>query len=583
MALLKEDNAFTHVIAIDFGTGASGYAIAPKFLDQNGKPRIEVFNPCDDSDDQKTPTAILFDDDHELVEFGSSALQRYAQILDDGDSALLFQTYKMHLLHMHENARAVDGREMPLMTVISQTLKYIAEKALEKLKEQVGKIVPAKIRWVLTVPALWSEEHKLFMRKAAVTSGIIDHTNSPNLLLCLEPEGASIQCREDSEQSVKEQMRKGSVVMVLDCGGGTVDITVHKLICEPDEKFLCQELLPSSGGCEWGSKYVDQYYEEFLQDFLGPELFSYYKKNALARLDILRDFELLKRKFKGGKTERCTLKFSYLGEELNTAKLNKLVESHNSKNPPEYAVKVKGASNVEIPSTLMASFFIPLVENIKTKVKQLFQQAEAKSEKIDFIFMVGGFSESPYLKGEILKRFESDKVQVLVPRRPQVSVVRGASMYGLNPRSISSRIAKKTYGINTLTTFDPERHPEHKKVVIEGEDFCEDVFDPFVRKGDSIGADEVHTKTYCPVRTKQSVMRVIFYCTDKRDVEFVDEDEVSQLGELCVDIGKPFQSVEEKTVKVTLLFGNTHIYATATNKDGTEIKNCEFKFDCGNH
>ncbi len=25
MALLKEDNAFTHVIAIDFGTGASGY------------------------------------------------------------------------------------------------------------------------------------------------------------------------------------------------------------------------------------------------------------------------------------------------------------------------------------------------------------------------------------------------------------------------------------------------------------------------------------------------------------------------------------------------------------------------------
>lgn len=25
MALLKEDNSFTHVIAIDFGTGASGY------------------------------------------------------------------------------------------------------------------------------------------------------------------------------------------------------------------------------------------------------------------------------------------------------------------------------------------------------------------------------------------------------------------------------------------------------------------------------------------------------------------------------------------------------------------------------
>jgi len=31
---------------------------------------------------------------------------------------------------------------------------------------------------------------------------------------------------------------------------------------------------------------------------------------------------------------------------------------------------------------------------------------------------------------------------------------------------------------------------------------------------------------------------------------------------------------------VTLLFGNTHIYATATNKEGTEVKNCDFKFEC---
>lgn len=47
-------------------------------------------------------------------------------------------------------------------------------------------------RWVLTVPALWNEEHKLFMRKAAVEAGIVESTNSSNLLLCLEPEGASI-------------------------------------------------------------------------------------------------------------------------------------------------------------------------------------------------------------------------------------------------------------------------------------------------------------------------------------------------------------------------------------------------------
>jgi molecular chaperone DnaK (HSP70) len=182
-------------------------------------------------------------------------------MLDDDETGMLFQTYKMHLLHMDANARSVDGRELSLMKVISESIKFIAEKALEKLQEQVGKIVTTKIRWVLTVPALWSEEHKHFMRRAAVEAKIIEDLSSSNLLLCLEPEGASIQCREDSEEGLKNEMTKGTVVMVLDCGGGTVDITVHKLTCNPDEKFLCEELLPSSGGCEWGSKYVDLYFE----------------------------------------------------------------------------------------------------------------------------------------------------------------------------------------------------------------------------------------------------------------------------------------------------------------------------------
>ncbi len=84
---------------------------------------------------------------------------------------------------------------MPLLTVVEHTLRFISEQALNKLKEQVGKVATSRIRWVLTVPALWSEEHKLFMRKAAHQAEIIDSVNSPNLLLCLEPEGASIQCR----------------------------------------------------------------------------------------------------------------------------------------------------------------------------------------------------------------------------------------------------------------------------------------------------------------------------------------------------------------------------------------------------
>ena len=88
-------------------------------------------------------------------------------MLDDEETGMLFQTYKLHLLHMDPNAVSLDGRELPLMKVIAESLKFIAEKALAKLSEQVGTVVKTKVRWVLTVPALWSEEHKFFMRKAA--------------------------------------------------------------------------------------------------------------------------------------------------------------------------------------------------------------------------------------------------------------------------------------------------------------------------------------------------------------------------------------------------------------------------------
>lgn len=148
----------------------------------------------------------------------------------------------------------------------------------------------------------------------------------------------------------------------------------------------------------------------------------------------------------------------------------------------------------------MKTFFEPLFNKITSKVEELIAASKEKHPSgVDFIFMVGGFSESPFLKSVVKERFESENFNVLVPRRPQVSVIRGACMFGLNPRSITSRISKMTYGINTLTTFDPTKHPEEKKVVIEGEDFCEDVFDAFVRKGEAVSIDEVHTKTYCPV------------------------------------------------------------------------------------
>lgn len=49
----------------------------------------------------------------------------------------------------------------------------------------------------------------------------------------------------------------------------------------------------------------------------------------MARLDILKHFEMLKRKFNPGVDERSRLQLSYLGEELSQSKLGEFVKAYN--------------------------------------------------------------------------------------------------------------------------------------------------------------------------------------------------------------------------------------------------------------
>jgi molecular chaperone DnaK (HSP70) len=133
---------------------------------------------------------------------------------------------------------------------------------------------------------------------------------------------------------------------------------------------------------------------------------------------------MLKRKFNPGHDERSRLQLSYLGEELSAKKLKDLINVYNETHEEALHLKQRGASSIDLPPDLMASFFADLFEKIKSKVKELVDQSTEKHPTgVDFIFMVGGFSESPYLKTVIKEAFEVGNLTVLVPRRPQVSVI----------------------------------------------------------------------------------------------------------------------------------------------------------------
>ena len=62
--------------------------------------------------------------------------------------------------------KAVDGKELPVVTVFSKALQHMKTTVLDYLNTQIEN--PARsICWIVTVPAIWSPAAKQVMRVAA--------------------------------------------------------------------------------------------------------------------------------------------------------------------------------------------------------------------------------------------------------------------------------------------------------------------------------------------------------------------------------------------------------------------------------
>ena len=89
------------VVAIDFGTTYSGYAFAARPDDERDPPKINT-NVWQGSSllSLKAPTAVLLDENKELLSFGYDAENQFSELLSDNEykAHFYFHQFKM-LLH----------------------------------------------------------------------------------------------------------------------------------------------------------------------------------------------------------------------------------------------------------------------------------------------------------------------------------------------------------------------------------------------------------------------------------------------------------------------------------------------------
>lgn len=194
----------------------------------------------------------------------------------------------------------------------------------------------------------------------------------------------------------------------------------------------------------------------------------------------------------------------------------------------------------------------------------------AKGTKV--IIMVGGFSESEFLQKRIRDSFPS--CTVVIPQECGLAVLKGAVIFGHDPDIIAARIVKYTYGVRINTPFNNNKHPEVKKTLIKGKEYCTDTFDIHVNKGKLVHCNEETNSNYSPLYEDQTSVKFRVFVSDKEYPQYTDEEGCKEVGSLTVPMPDTTGGTNG-TVNVKFKFGATKITVEGfdeTSKNSVNVK-----------
>lgn len=381
-------------------------------------------------------------------------------------------------------------------------------------------------------------------------------------------------------------MFKFDKYLVLDCGGGTVDVCVHQIF-QAGKDFSVGECHIATGGA-WGGIYVNQQFEKFLGDIFSIEFIEKVKNEKFsAWLDIMRDFEYWKRQVDPVETEVDDDGFN-IDDDLSTDfspitipyPFMRECEKYHSKSFElvirESRIKSvhmdMDASRLHVTGKQMRKFLFSQINKIVEHIKDI--QTHNSCTGINAIFLVGGFSESKILQQKIKEEF--NKCQIVVPLKPQMAIVKGSIIFAYNPMVITERIAAYTYGIREARTFQQDDDSDHKYTTNDGDVMCLDIFKEVLHKNIAVTKENCFQKfIFYPIENNQQVINIQLYNTKSENVKYTTENHMKHLATLKVALpgfGK------NRKIEVTLNFSGTEIVASAKNLETQETTSISVDF-----
>ncbi|KAJ6254267.1 alpha kinase/elongation factor 2 kinase [Anaeramoeba flamelloides] len=433
------------------------------------------------------------------------------------------------------------------------------------------------IQWVLTVPAIWENQAKEIMRRAFHQAGLISSKNSLNLIFCYEPEAAAIDYFYDHTNKTDFNNKN---VLVVDAGGGTIDITLMKptIVNNKIEEF---EVLMIPKGGDFGSIYIDQEFQKFFQSFLNLNDNQFKElKNTCPKgfLKLLNQWSQIKM---GIQIQEMTendshvieiprIMVKYLSKKLQIKDFEALNDQFNQRN------RNSGLSEIEwdddegcliIYGDRVKSFFKKPIQRLRNYLNNLKQTSEI-FKQTQIVFFTGGFSNNDYFRKSVQKQLGNHYQYILSPY-PDKSILIGAVRFGFDPNIVSIRRSQFTYGIMHCPIFNEQIHEQNRKIIIKNGnnqeiEHCQNVFQPYIFKEDLIKLSDPKKAIFTPIKKNAKEMKINILRTNKKwDPKkksiYLDSQDVQIMGAVTIPIPESNLALNEQKLEISFHFATTEI------------------------
>ncbi|KAF8840354.1 hypothetical protein BDN67DRAFT_1011543 [Paxillus ammoniavirescens] len=571
------------VLAFDVGTTYSGVSYA--ILDPGEVPKIQGVTryPAQEhvGGDCKIPSIVYYDQAGNARAFGAEALQEQVIEQAEDEQWVKLEWWKLHLRAKHLSASHIGDDDIPplpagktAVEVLADFMRYLFQCTRKFIEDSHGSVlwksVENHVEYVLTHPNGWEGPQQKQIRRAAAQAGLVPNSPEGQARVHLLTEGeaslhfcvANILASDTlsktpiiaPEHPEEEQEPRQQGVVIIDAGGGTIDLSAYSMELSPAS---FEEIAPAECRLQ-GSVMVTR-----------------------------RAAALLKRKLEGSRkygTPDILKQMTEIFDKTTKLRLRNAEDPQYIKfgtvrdKDPQYEIR---SGQLRLPGKDVADLFERSISEI---IDAFRKQQQASPIPITSVFLVGGFGASEWLFTRLRRYFEPLNISICRPdSHVNKAVAEGAVSYHID-HLVSSRVAKSTYGTECSVPFNPfdEEHRARKGSVYRGPSgqlALPNAFGSILTRGTRVSEKQEFEEAFAIRRTSQVACNKIevditSYRGPLAEPNWMDTER-DQFSTLCIvhaDTSKLARTLSGKRspdgllyyaidIKVILMFGLTELTA----------------------